>query len=151
VNEIYVFKKNIIMNGSKAIISALLVFVVQGILILPSLINGTYPLSSLWPGLDLLNGVVIFLALLASAYLVSRKYYFRDSKIDEPVGEGLLLGIFISIIMGVYLLIGYYLGPYSSSFFLGASIMVGVGLIPAVTTIAALDAKAAKKKRFWFF
>ena len=26
-----------------------------------------------------------------------------------------------------------------------------VALIPAITTIVAIDAKAAKKKRFWFF
>ena len=119
------------MGITKATVSAIAVLAVQVIVVL--VIMSSNPDS--W--MQVILGIVTYLILLASTYLVSKEYYFKDYKINDPVREGLAIGAFISIILGVVLLSANELS-YLSSNYMGF-LYFAVALIPAITTIVAID------------
>jgi len=137
------------MDVKRAIISALAILLVQVALILPVIIANPYASGSLWVGTELFLGIASCLVLLASTYLIAKKYYFGDSNVDNPLRDGLVIGIILSVVFVVALL---YAGHSAYSALPQIqSLNLMVGLIPAVTVLAAVDVKDSRKKRFWFF
>lgn len=136
------------MDTLKAAVSALAILVVQTILLM-WLNTFTFMTGFFLQHVQVSLGIVSYLILLILTYWVSRGYYFRDYKISDPVKEGLELGIFLSAVSSLFFLSAYGLNGTFSEYM--GFLFFAVALIPAITTIVAIDAKTSKKKKFWFF
>jgi hypothetical protein len=135
------------MDSAKEVISALLYFLSPFLVIIPWYSIPWYMLG-LGREAGLIGNTLIISVMLLAAYIIPTRYYFKGMKINDPVREGLLIGILFSVTFAVGMNVLQYLAPiYISDWYTTLSL----AMTPAVTVIAAIDSKPKRKKLFGIF
>ncbi|MBN2095674.1 MAG: hypothetical protein JW727_06495 [Candidatus Aenigmarchaeota archaeon] len=136
------------MDVRKEIVSALLYFGVPLLILLPQSIV-EQRVGWLGPEADMILSVLLLSVMLVAAYVISVRYYFKNCKMGDPVREGLMLGIlYVAMFVTLAMVWEYLGGPYLYGDDL---ILLALAMTPAVTVVAAIDAKPKRKKLFGLF
>ena len=135
------------MNAGKEVISALLYFISPFLVLVPMYVIDWYSLG-LWMESSLIGQTLTISVMLLAAYIIPTRYYFKNMKIEDPVREGLLLGLLFSVTFAVGMSVMQYLGMF---YVWDWSIVLSVAMTPTVTVVAAIDSKPKRKKLFGIF
>jgi hypothetical protein len=135
------------MDTGKEVISALLYFISPFLVIIP-----WYSVNWFEIGLSneatLIASTLIISVMLLAAYIIPTKYYFKGAKLNDPVREGLLLGLLFSVTFAVGMSVMQYLNIfYLSDWYL----TLALSMTPVVTAVAAIDSKPKRRKLFGIF